>query len=179
MSGCDAVFLQSWQMTPTICSFMHSLPMSSQDLNLSEYIWFWYAATKHNWSFRTVLIRRQNCMSGDVYIRGRATPLTSYMIVKWKIHKCIWDDDKLWIEQSYLMELSFGVRWCDNSKQMSGTHVSILSDFWHLTLTFDLRPWPILPMVRLNLHTKYQGVRVLTDRQTDGWTLPSAKLCGR
>ncbi len=59
MSDFEAVFLQSWQMTPTVCSFINPSPMLCQHPNLSVYIWFWYATTKNNWSFQTILTRRK------------------------------------------------------------------------------------------------------------------------
>ncbi len=31
---------------------------------LSVYIWFWYATTKDKWSFQSILIGSQNCLSG-------------------------------------------------------------------------------------------------------------------
>ena len=31
-------------------------------------IWFWYATTKNNWSFQTILTRRQNCLLGGVLV---------------------------------------------------------------------------------------------------------------
>ena len=34
------------------CSSTYPLPMSSQDHNLSEYIWYWYTTRKHNWFFK-------------------------------------------------------------------------------------------------------------------------------
>ena len=31
-------------------------------------IWFWYATTKNNWSFQTIMTRRQNCLLGCMLV---------------------------------------------------------------------------------------------------------------
>ncbi len=54
MSDFEAVSLQCWQMTPTVCSFTQPLPMLSEDHNLSVHMWFWYALTKNKWSLQTI-----------------------------------------------------------------------------------------------------------------------------
>ena len=71
MSGFEAVFLQSWKRTPAACSFIHPSSMPCQGHNLSVYIWFWYATTKNNWSFQTILTRRQNCLLGGMLVALR------------------------------------------------------------------------------------------------------------
>ncbi len=71
MSDFEAVFLLSWQMTPTVCSFIHPLSMPCQDHKLSVYMWFCYATTKNDWSFQTILTRRQNCLLGGMLVALR------------------------------------------------------------------------------------------------------------
>ncbi len=44
------------------------LSMSCQYHNLSVFIWFWYATTKNNWSFQTILTRRQYCLLGGMLV---------------------------------------------------------------------------------------------------------------
>ncbi len=56
------------------------LPMSSQDHNVSVYIWFWYATRKHKWFFQIVLTE------GKIACRGvlvaLSTPTGSNIIPK-------------------------------------------------------------------------------------------------
>ncbi len=52
-------------------NYIHPSSMSCQDHNLSVYIWFWYATTKNNWSFQTILTRRQNCLLGGMLVALR------------------------------------------------------------------------------------------------------------
>ena len=48
-------------------------------------------------------------------------------------------------------------------------------DFWHLTLTYN----PNLSKVKVNLHTEYQGVRVVTYGRTDATKYIISPLRGR
>ena len=83
---------------------------SLEGYDLSVYIWFWYATTKNNWSFQTILTSRHNCLLG-----GMLVALKPYLGVFWYAGQLEW--------LIYLLSVGF-ICWYWNI----GYHISY--DFW-------------------------------------------------
>ena len=54
--------------TPWIFLFVYNLMQMCEDHNLSVNMSFWYATSKNNWSFQTILKKRQNIVLGGVLV---------------------------------------------------------------------------------------------------------------